>query len=166
MVSLLAIVILLVLTLACALRPGRLSYLLAAVYCAWHLAQMALFDVNYVLVLGQRYYLGQPYWWLMVAGLLFSIMGLASSFRRVPAGEKNTGEKNAGSVPVAGPEPAPSDADPAAAAASTQDTSTAPATSYGFRPTDPTCPYVMVEPPGSERPDDVSPAGPGLTDAG
>ena len=161
MVSLLAIVLSLVLTLACALRPGRLSYLLAAAYCAWHLAQMALFDVNYVMVARDRYYLGQPYWWLMVAGLLFSTMGLAASFRRAPAGEKN-----AGSVSVAGPELAPSEADSAPAAASTQDTSPAPATSYGFRPTDPTCPYVMVEPPGSEHPDDVSPAGPGLTDAG
>lgn len=162
MVSLLAIVILLVLTLACALRPGRLSYLLAAAYCAWNLALTALADVNCVLVLGQRYYLGRPYWWLMVAGLLFSTMGLAASFRRVPAGEKN-----AGSVPVAGTEPAPSDTGSVAAAAtSAQDTSPAPTISYGFRPTDPTCPYVMVEPPGSERPDDVSPAGPGHADAG
>ncbi|HIY50740.1 MAG TPA: hypothetical protein IAA43_02220 [Candidatus Olsenella avicola] len=161
MVSLLAIALSLVLTLACALRPGRLSYLLAAAYFTWVLVQMALFDVNYVMVARDRYYLGQPYWWLMVAGLLFSTMGLAASFRRAPAGEKN-----AGSVSVAGPEPAPSDADSAAAAASTKDTSPAPATSYGFRPTDPTCPYVMVEPPGSERPDDVPPAGPGLTDAG
>lgn len=161
MVSLVVIVLSLVLTLACALRPGRLSYLLAAAYFTWVLVQMALFDVNYVMVARDRYYLGQPYWWLMVAGLLFSTMGLAASFRRAPAGEKN-----AGSVPVAGPEPAPSDADSAPAAASTQDTSPAPATSYGFRPTDPTCPYVMVEPPGSERPDDVSPAGPGHADAG
>ena len=161
MVSLLAVALSLVLTLACALRPGRLSYLLAAAYFTWVLVQMALFDVNYVMVARDRYYLGQPYWWLMVAGLLFSTMGLAASFRRAPAGEKN-----AGSVSVAGPEPAPSDAASAAAAASTQDTSPAPATSYGFRPTDPTCPYVMVEPPGSERPDDVPPTGPGLTDAG
>ena len=162
MVSLLAIVLSLVLTLACALRPGRLSYLLAAAYFTWVLVQMALFDVNYVLVARDRYYLGQPYWWLMVAGLLFSAMGLAASFRRAPAGEKN-----AGSAPAADPEPAPlAAADPVAAAASTQDTSPAPTASYGFRPTDPTCPYVMVEPPGSERPDDVSPAGPGLTDAG
>ena len=141
MVSLVVIVLSLVLTLACALRPGRLSYLLAAAYFTWVLVQMALVDVNYVLVARDRYYLGQPYWWLMVAGLLFSTMGLASSFRRAPAGEKN-----AGSVSVAGPESTPSDAD-SAAAASTQDTSPAPATSYGFRPTDPTCPYVMVEPP-------------------
>lgn len=162
MVSLLAIVLSLVLTLACALRPGRLSYLLAAAYFTWVLVQMALFDVNYVMVARDRYYLGQPCWWLMVAGLLFSAMGLATTFRRASAGEKNTG-----SAPVAGPEPAPSAAaDPAAAAASTRDASPAPAASYGFRPTDPTCPYVMVEPPGSERPDDVSPAGPGLTDAG
>lgn len=162
MVSLLAIVLSLVLTLACALRPGRLSYLLAAAYFTWVLVQMALFDVNYVMVARDRYYLGQPCWWLMVAGLLFSAMGLAASFRRASAGEKN-----AGSAPVAGPEPAPSaSADPVVAAASTQDTSPAPTTSYGFRPTDPTCPYVMVEPPGSERPDDVSPADRGHTDAG
>lgn len=162
MASLVAIALSLVLTLACALQPGRLSYLLATAYLTWILVQMALFDVNYVMVARDRYYLGQPYWWLMVAGLLFSAMGLAASFRRTPAGEKN-----AGSVAVAGSEPAPSEAaDSAAASASAQDTSPAPATSYGFRPTDPTCPYVMVEPPGSERPDDVPPAGPGLTDAG
>lgn len=57
-------------------------------------------------------------------------------------------------------------ADSVSAATSARDTPPAATTSYGFRPTDPTCPYVMVEPPGSERPDDVPPAGPGLTDAG